>query len=93
MSEWNEQSDQPALTLAAIRWYAISIEKLAADLYVTKPAQYPAVQAGLNKAVADLEALRTQLKAGGEVANGGCPPGYRNCGGLGLPSCPRGGQY
>ena len=91
MSEWNEQNDQPALTLAAIRWYAISIEKLAMDLYVTRPAQYPAVKAALDKAVADLEGLRAGLKA--ELQDSGCPPGYRNCDGLCLPTCPGGGQY
>lgn len=100
MSDWNEQNDQPALTLAAIRWYAISIEKLSTDLYVTDPSQYPAVQAVLNQAVSALEGLRTQVKsqragAGAAVRStgGNCPPGYRNCDGLCLPACPGGGQY
>ena len=81
MSAWNEQNDQPALTFAAIRWYAMSIEKLASDLYVTNRALYPSVQAALDKAIADLEVLRTQLKAataGGQTTSGDCAPGYRN---------------
>ena len=91
MSEWTEETDRPALTLAAIRWYAMSIEKLAQDLYVTRPSIYPSVQAALDKAMADLEALRGQLTS--EAAGGGCPPGYKDCGGFCLPSCPGGGQY
>lgn len=90
MSKWTEQNDQPALTLAAIRWYAMSIEKLAQDLYVTRPSMYPSVQAALDKAMANLEALRTPLTS---QAEGGCPPGYEYCGGICLPACPGGGQY
>jgi len=91
MSEWTEANDQPALTLAAIRWYAMSIEKLAQDLYVTQASTYPSVQATLDKAVADLEGLRKQLT--GQALSGGCPPGYKNCDGFCLPVCPGGGQY
>ena len=91
MSAWTEENDQPALTLAAIRWYAMSIEKLAQDLYVTQPSLYPSVQAALDKAMADLEALRKQLTS--QALGGGCPPGYKDCGGFCLPACPGGGQY
>ena len=91
MSEWTKENDQPALTLAAIRWYAMSIEKLAQDLYITQPSMYPSVQAALDKAMADLEALRKQLTS--QASGGGCPPGYKNCDGVCLPTCPGGGQY
>jgi hypothetical protein len=91
MSEWNEANDQAALTLAAIRWYAMSIEKLAQDLYITHRSMYPAVQAALDKAMNDLEALRNQLTS--QALDGGCPPGYKNCDGFCLPVCPGGGQY
>lgn len=91
MSESTEQNDQPALTLAAIRWYAMSIEKLAQDLYVTRPSMYPSVQAALDKAMADLEALRQPLTS--QAESGECPPGYERCAGFCLPICPGGGQY
>lgn len=91
MSEWTEQNDQPALTLAAIRWYAMSIEKLAQDLYVTQASMYPSVQAALDKAMADLEGLRKPLTS--QASSGGCPPGYKSCDGVCLPVCPGGGQY
>lgn len=103
MSQWNE-NDEPALTFAAIRWYAMSLEKLAADLYITDRSRYPAVKAVLAQALNQLEALRPQQPpqraatlAGAAVAasdgGGPCPPGFEFCGGLCLPSCPGGGQY
>jgi len=58
MSKWTPQTDEPALTLAAIRWYAMSIEKLATDLYLTNRDEYPAVQAILSSAFKELGKLR-----------------------------------
>ena len=88
MSEWTKEQDQPAMTLAAIRWYALSIEKLSADLYVTNPANFPQVQQALNSALSALEALRAPrtnaLRATGE----GCPPGFKDCDGVCMPKCP-----
>ncbi|MDQ3068166.1 MAG: hypothetical protein M3R55_00370 [Acidobacteriota bacterium] len=85
MSKWTPQEDQTALTLAAIRWYAISIEKLSADLYITNKTLYPEVQAILNTCFRDLGAVRKSLlpPAGDE----GCGPGYVNCHGVCLPDC------
>jgi len=97
MNEWTK-NDEPALTFAAIRWYAMSLEKLAADLYITDQSQYPAVKAVLAKALNELDGMRKAQQAAAPAAAAGegagpCPPGYEYCGGLCLPSCPGGGQY
>lgn len=91
MSEWKVDQDQPALTLAAIRWYAMSIEKYAMDLYITNAAQYPPVKAILDNALASLEQLRSQQSVASQDA--GCPPGFKNCNGVCLPDCLPGSQY
>jgi hypothetical protein len=91
MSEWKAEQDQPAMTLAAIRWYAMSIEKYAMDLYITNREQYPAVKAILDNALESLEQVRSQQSARGEDA--GCPPGFKNCSGICLPDCVPGSQY
>lgn len=84
MSKWIPQEDQTALTLAAIRWYAISLEKLSNDLYVTNRELYPEVEAVLKRAFRDLGAIRKNLMAREED---GCGPGYVNCNGICLPDC------
>jgi hypothetical protein len=91
MSEWKAEQDQPAMTLAAIRWYAMSIEKYAMDLYITNREQYPAVKAILDNALESLEQVRSQQSVMAEDA--GCPPGFKNCGGICLPDCVPGSQY
>jgi len=58
MSKWSPQNDEPALTLAAIRWYAVSLEKLATDLYITNREMYPDVKAVLSTAFKELGRLR-----------------------------------
>jgi hypothetical protein len=85
MSKWTPQEDQAALTLAAIRWYTISIEKLANDLYVTKRELYPDVEAVLKTAFRDLGRIRKSLSA--TNVDDGCGPGYVNCNGVCLPDC------
>jgi hypothetical protein len=91
MSEWKADQDQPAMTLAAIRWYAMSIEKYAMDLYITNREQYPAVKDILDHALDSLEQLRAQQSVMSQ--DSGCPPGFRNCGGICLPDCLPGSQY
>ena len=72
MSKWSPQNDEPALTLAAIRWYALSLEKLATDLYVTDRNMYPEVQAVLSKAFIELGKLRGYcIPSGNAQAAGG----------------------
>lgn len=91
MSDWKADLDQPAMTLAAIRWYAMSIEKYSMDLYITNREQYPAVKAILDNALGSLDQLRAQQSVAGQ--DSGCPPGFKNCNGICLPDCLPGSQY
>ena len=94
MSDWKLEADQPAMTLAAIRWYVMSIEKYAMDLYITDPAKYPEVKAILDNALNGLAQLRAQLRGGqGELQEAGCPPGFKNCNGVCMPDCVPGPSY
>ena len=97
MSKWSPQNDKPALTLAAIRWYGISIEKLAMDLYLTHPSRYPAVQAILGDAMEKLGKMRNEFQGQKPMWNAaeedGCGPGYVNCNGVCLPECDQISEY
>lgn len=68
MSEWTPQTDNPTLTLAAIRWYVVSIEKLANDIYITNPEQYPQVKAALSTAFETLGHMRKGFVEGAEAS-------------------------
>jgi hypothetical protein len=68
MSKWTPQNDEPALTLAAIRWYAMSLEKLAADLYITNREMYPEVRDILAQAFQRLGELRGYCTADAKKA-------------------------
>ena len=100
MSKWSPQNDDPALTLAAIRWFGLSIEKLAMDLYVTDRKRYPEVKYVLAEALKALGRMRSESKGGQPppTANAadyedGCAPGYVNCNGICLPECDRIAEY
>lgn len=97
MSEWTPQTDEPPMTLAAIRWYALSLERLATALYVTDRSRYAEVRQILAKALTDLAALRAQsapqpvtmtmTAASGDGGDDACPPGFVRCDGVCLPQC------
>ena len=100
MSKWSPQNDDPAMTLAAIRWFGLSIEKLAMDLYVTDRERYPEVKHVLADALKKLGHMRGSCKGGKapKTANiadfeDGCAPGYVNCNGVCLPECDRIAEY
>jgi hypothetical protein len=86
MSNGTPEPDQTALELALIRWYALSIEKLATDLYITDRANLPAVKAALSAALQQLSTLRKSLKDDTSMASS-CPPGYVRCEGICVPEC------
>jgi hypothetical protein len=84
MSTNDSQNDQAALTLAAIRWYVNSLEKLANDIYITRRTMYPEVEAILRRAFRDLGVVRKSMSL---QAGEACPPGYVDCNGVCLPDC------
>ena len=86
MSKWTPSEDQAALTLAAIRWYATSSEKLASDIYITRKSMYPDAEAILKNAFRELGRVRKSMTHA-MAEEDGCPPGYVNCNGACLPDC------
>jgi hypothetical protein len=81
---WVPQS-QDAINLAALRWYACTIERLCIEIYATNRKKYPKLAALLNKQVKELKALGVSAKIADDDA---CPPGYVMCeDGLCAPSC------
>jgi hypothetical protein len=77
--------DETALKFAAIRWYVISLEKLANDLYITDREKFYEVDRILKHAFQELGKIRQSLK--GVTMQEGCPPGYVYCDGICLPDC------
>ena len=86
IKKWSPDNDQPVMTLAAIRWYTMSIEKLANDIYITRKTLYPEVELALRTAFESLGRVRKTMSVQ-QADEDGCPPGYVNCNGACLPDC------
>jgi hypothetical protein len=78
--------DEVALKLAALRWYAISLEKLANDIYITDREKFHRIDEILKHAYRELAAVRKEFTKAATDEDG-CPPGYVNCDGICLPDC------
>jgi hypothetical protein len=80
---WEAHRDD-AIRLAALRWFALTIEKTAIELYATdKKATYPKMVTILRKTVAEMNDLRDDSRE----EEDGCPMGYVLCDGLCVPAC------
>jgi hypothetical protein len=79
-------SPSDVMNLAAIRWFALTIEKLATELYITDRALYPALKDVLKHAVQDLERAKPR-----KLSEGECPPDYVLCDDLCVPMCDKEG--
>jgi hypothetical protein len=75
-------SPSDVMNLAAVRWFALTIEKLATEIYITDRALYPSLKEVLKHAVDDLNRVRQPL-----VGDEECPPDYVMCDGLCVPMC------
>ena len=64
-----------AIRLAALRWFALTIEKEAIELYATNTATFPEIERILRKALGHIDDLRDKFA----VAEEGCPEGYVLC--------------
>jgi ferredoxin len=79
-----EYSPKDALRLAAIRWFANTIENLSIELYATNPVTFENTEALLKETLQQLKLQREQISTTGQDE---CPDGYELCGGLCVPSC------
>lgn len=75
-----------AIRLAALRWYALTIERLAIDIYATDPRKFEAMAAMLRRQTKELFDLGRG--PGGALKDNDCPDGYFLCkDGLCAPMC------
>ncbi len=87
---WQAHPDD-AIRLAALRWFALEIERLSIEIYATDKTKYPAVESLLRKTVKSMGAAITTVKSMGAaittVKSMGeaitdesvCPPGWVLC--------------
>lgn len=82
---WKPQAND-AIRLAALRWYAITIERLAIDIYATDRRKFEAMEAILKRETKAL--FDVGQGPGGALQDGDCPDGYFLCkDGLCAPMC------
>ena len=81
-SDW-DYSPKDATRLAAIRWFANSIENLSIVLYATSPDTFANTERILKQCLNELLVQRQQF-GNGDID---CPDGYVPCRGLCMPSC------
>ena len=74
---------QDTAAIAAIRWFAATLETLGNDVYLTDRSKYGEITDVLKGAVEDLNAVRMTLSGGFSD----CPPGYVDCNGVCEPMC------
>jgi hypothetical protein len=74
-----------AINLAALRWYACTIERICIEIYATNRKKFTRLEKLLNRQVKELEALGAIAALADDDA---CPPGYVMCEDrLCAPSC------
>ena len=74
-----------AIRLAALRWFALTLEQRAIELYATNASTYKEMEHVLRKALHHLDHLREEFALG---ADDECPEGYIPCeNGVCKPSC------
>jgi hypothetical protein len=80
---WKPEPDD-AIRLAALRWFALSLERLSIEIYATDKGQYEAIEDLFRVTLKKLGRLRHRIAA----EAGDCPNGYVLCDdGLCAPMC------
>lgn len=81
-NKWQANADD-AIKLAALRWFACTIEAEAIQIYATSPSKYPKIEAAMMACVKEIHGL---LPTTG-LSDDDCPPGYVRCGNECAPMC------
>ena len=81
--KWQPRADD-AINLAAIRWFALSIEAKAIEIYGTNPQVYSDILTALGKGLTAINTVSVKKPIAGE---GECPPGWVPCGADCAPAC------
>lgn len=83
-SSTRKRASNDALNLAAINWYALTINRLATQIYVTDPKRFENIGDVLKQALESLNQVQMTLAA----PCGDCPDGWECCrNGLCAPTC------
>jgi hypothetical protein len=80
-NKWQPQGDD-AIKLAALRWFACTIEAQAIQIYATDSGKYQAMVEVLRGCVENLRDVSGDVEDSGD-----CPPGYVLCGTECAPMC------
>lgn len=79
---WNP-SPTDAMSLAALRWFACTLEAFAIDIYATDREAYGRIETVFRKALKDLGDIPIKEITGDDD----CPDGYVRCGLFCKPAC------
>jgi hypothetical protein len=72
-NKWQGSNDD-AIKLAALRWFALEIESNAIQIYATDRTQFDGLERLLRECVQKMEQSKKNLGGGDD-----CPPGYIWC--------------
>ena len=72
-----------AIRLAALRWFALTIEQTCIEIYATDTNSYHVMEEELRHVVRKLQKHRAKLTLGNDT----CPDGYVLCGETCAPMC------
>jgi hypothetical protein len=81
----HEYSPKDALSLAAIRWLANTIENVATEIYASSRETFPETEKVLKACVNDLLLQRDKIRNDGLIHD--CPAGWELCEGVCAPAC------
>ena len=81
---WVPEPDD-AIRLAALRWFALEMEKISIEIYATDKRKFALMERVLRGTIAKLNFVRENLQA---LSDDECPDGYIRCkDGTCAPSC------
>jgi len=88
-NKWQPRADD-AIRLAALRWFALELERLSIEIYASNQALYPNMEDVLRKAVKSMSEVGRRVSLAG---NDECPGGFFLCkDGICAPMCDSAGD-
>jgi hypothetical protein len=73
--KWQPRADD-AIRLAALRWFALELERLSIEIYASNQASYPQLEDVLRRAVKSMGDVSRRVNL---ADDGDCPDGYFLC--------------
>lgn len=83
-NKWQPRADD-AIRLAALRWFALELERLSIEIYASNQALYPQMEGVLRQAMKSMGGVARRVNL---AADGECPEGFFLCkDGICAPMC------